>query len=72
MSGVLTAGSRSEVRSAALRSLRAVCLLPSFSIALVQELLANELAAAGVSLSAIGLPLSGVLTNGPIHLIDIA
>ena len=64
-SGVLTADSRSEIRSAALRSLRAVCLLPSFSIAFVQagELLANDLAAAGVSLSAIGLPLSGVLTT---------
>jgi hypothetical protein len=62
LSGVLTAGSRSEVRSAALRSLRAVCLLPSFSIALVQERLANGLAAAGVCLSAIGL--SGVLTAG--------
>ena len=43
LSGVLTADSRSEVRSAALRSWRAVCLLPSFSIAFVRagELLAN-------------------------------
>ena len=65
VSGVLSAVSRSEIRSAALRSLRDVCLLPSFSIAFVQagELLANDLAAAGVSLSAIGLPLSGVLTT---------
>ena len=66
LSGVLTADSRSEICSAALRSWRAVCLLPSFSIAFVQagELLANDLAAAGVSLSAIGLLVIGVTADG--------
>ena len=64
LSGVLSADSRPEICSAALRSWRAVCLLPSFSIAFVQaeELLANDLAGAGVTLGAIGVLLIGVLT----------
>ena len=64
LSAVLTADSRSEICCAALRSWRAVSLLPSFSIAFVQagELLANGLAGAGCALSAIGVLLIGVLT----------